>query len=86
MASSRYLGEEIATTETVSYKKEFAWKIENWRDWWTSMDIDEITLSKTSHRGIFVKKLLTTYFRLNFLSLTFLVPDHNWTMETIGPL
>ena len=47
MASSRYLGEEIATTKTVSYKKEFAWKIENWRDWWTSMEIDEMILSKT---------------------------------------
>ena len=47
MAASRYLGEDMATTQTVSYKKEFAWKIENWKDWWTSMDIDEITLSKT---------------------------------------
>ena len=47
MAASRYLGEEKATTETVSYKKEFAWTIENWRDWWTSMEIDEIILSKT---------------------------------------
>ena len=47
MAASRYLGEDMATTQTVSYKKEFAWKIENWKDWWTSMEIDEITLSKT---------------------------------------
>ena len=46
MAKMKYLGEETSTTETAAYKKEFSWKIENWQDWFSSLDIDELILSK----------------------------------------
>ena len=47
MASIRCDGEEISTTESVEYKEEFSWKLENWNEWWLSMEINELILSQT---------------------------------------
>ena len=47
MASIRCDGEEIITTESIEYKKEFSWKLENWQDWWRSMEINELIFSQT---------------------------------------
>ena len=47
MASIRCDGKQIITSESVEYKKQFAWKLENWQDWWRSMEVNELIFSQT---------------------------------------
>ena len=47
MASARCHAGKMVAAKSTQYKNEFTWKLDNWQEWWSSMEANEIILSET---------------------------------------